>query len=224
MRKQSTTLSFLAMGLTAIGITVCAIIWKATVWRVLPLYNSLVIAHLNSRVDRRAFLFGGLNSILYAAVHFSYGLYAMAGYSLLVSMPLQLVTFIRWNKRPYENSTVFRRLTWKGRVGISTGFVTAWIALYALLSQFDASYLLLDNTVTLIGVLVSVLAIFPYIEYIWLNLLSVFISIVLYIVMLRENPEQTTYLVYNIYAFICVVMATHRSQKLYAAQQAVKKI
>ncbi len=223
MGRKKNLVSLALMAATAIGITVCAVIWNAAVWRILPLYNSLVIAHLNSRVDRRAFLLGGLNSILYAVVHFSYGLYALAGYSLLVSMPLQLVTFIRWNKRPYENSTVFRRLTWKGRVGLSAGFVIAWTALYALLSQFDASYLLLDNTVTLIGVLVSVLAMFPYIEYIWLNILSVFISIILYIVMLRESPEQTTYLVYNIYAFICVVMAAHRSQKLYAAQQTSAK-
>ncbi len=78
--KQNHIVSLAFMGLVAIGITVCAVIWKAAVWRILPLYVSLFVSFLNSRVDRRAFLIGGINSILYAIVYVSYGLYAMAAH------------------------------------------------------------------------------------------------------------------------------------------------
>jgi len=100
----------LIMLATAIGITVTGIIFKQDFWRMVPLFVSLFIAFMNTRVNRYAPLVGGLNSVLYALVYFSYGLYSSAAYAFFVSMTLQMVTFIRWNKKPLGNSTELRRL------------------------------------------------------------------------------------------------------------------
>ena len=96
------------MTLTGILITISGIYYKQNFLRILPLYNSLIIALLQSRVNRYSNLLGSINSILYAAVYFYYGLLASAFQALLFSFPMQLITFIRWNKNKWEKSTVLR--------------------------------------------------------------------------------------------------------------------
>ena len=87
------------MAVTAVLITVTGIIFRQSFIRILPLYVSLLVGLLQSRANRYASLLGGLNSILYTLVYIYLGLYASAGYALLFSFPLQIVTFILWSRR-----------------------------------------------------------------------------------------------------------------------------
>lgn len=69
--------------ITAAAITAAGLWFHQNFFRILPLYVSLFVMILSAQVNRYAFLLGGLNSILYAAVYFAYGLYGMAAYVLL---------------------------------------------------------------------------------------------------------------------------------------------
>ena len=97
-----------------------------------------------------------------------------------------------------------------------------WLILYAVMSAAGASYLLLDNTLTLFGVLVTILTMLAYIEYTYLAIVSGLINITLYTVMSLDTPEQIPYLVFSLYSFICVSMALFRARKLYAEQKAAR--
>ncbi len=218
--KNSSFVLFALMGITAVGITVCGIVFGQEFWRILPLYISLVIGLLQSRVNRFASLIGGLNSLLYACVYFYYGLYGTALYALLVSAPLQVVTFIRWRKSAYESTTVFRRLTGKQRMWITIGFIGCWCMLYVIFSALGSSYLLLDNTLTLLGILATIITMLAYIEYTVIVVLSNLCSLLLYSAMLIHTPEQTTYLIFTVYSLICSLIAVRSAWKVYAKQRA----
>ena len=200
-------------------ITITGIVFKQSFFRILPLYVSLVIGYLQTRMSRYAPLMGGINSILYTVVYFSYGLYASAAYALLASCPLQLITFFRWSKRPYGDSTVFHALSWKQRGLVAAAFAVCWVILFVVLRLLGSSYQLLDNTVTLFGVLISILTIYACIEYTWLMIPSGLINIALYVAMIPANPEQVTYLVFSIYSMICVSMGFVYARRLYRKQQ-----
>ena len=60
---------------------------------------------------------------------------------------------------------------------------------------------------------------FAYIEYTTLMIPSSLINILLYISMLRENPEQITYLIYSVYCFICQCIAYKNARKAYRQQK-----
>ncbi len=212
----------LLMGITAVLITISGIVFKQDVWRILPLYVSLVISLLQSRVNRFAPLIGSCNALVYGAVYLSYDLYASALYAVLVSSPLQFITFLRWQKNAYEKTTYFQRLTGKKRALIAGGFVGCWVVLYLILSALGSGYLLLDNTITLLGILNTVLMMLAYIEYTVLMIVSTTCSLILYIVMIPENPEQVTYLVYTLYALVCNIVAVFHARKNYLAQQNLK--
>ena len=205
-REGISSVLALLMLVTATGITVTGIIFKQDFWRMVPLYVSLFIAFMNSRVNRYAPLIGGLNSILYALVYLSYGLYSSAAYAFFVSMTLQMITFIRWNKRPLGNSTELRRLKMWQMI-ISVALLAAGFACLCFITKNVSQYFLLDNIITALGILVTILRMLSYIEFTYFSICAEIFSVMLYVLMLRNNPEQSTYLIFSLYSLVCGVMA-----------------
>lgn len=210
---------FILMGFTAVLITVAGVYFKQSFLRILPLYISLVIGLLQSRVNRYASLIGSINSLLYGAVYIYYNLYGSAFSALLFSFPIQLLTFIRWNKNKWEHSTMLRRLSAKQRLLIFAGFIVALIAMWIILPLIGSQYVFLDSVTNILGILIYFLTMFAYVEYTFLMIINGIIGTVLYITMLGETPEITTYLIFSVYSFICIVFAFFQAKKLYDSQR-----
>ena len=206
------------MAVTAILITVTGILFHQSFIRILPLYVSLVVGVLQSRANRYASLLGGMNSILYALVYVYLGLYASAGYAILFSFPLQIMTFILWSRRKQGESTKFRKMSWGCRILVLIGYLTCFAILRMVLQAAGSSHQLLDNMTSLTGILISVLTMFAFVEYTWLMLPSGMLSIVLNFATMQTNPEQITYVIFSFYSITCVTIQFFRVRKLYAEQ------
>jgi len=220
--SEQINLTTLLMLITAIAVTVTGILFDQSILRILPLYISMFISLLQSRVNRYAPLIGAFNSLLYAGVYFYYGLYASVLYAVLVSFPLQFVTFLRWNSNPYQKSTVFKKMTGKQRVTVALIAFAFWCGMLIVLKSLDSRHQILDNTVTLLGILNTILMMLSYIEYTALMIPGNLVSIALYIAMIPESPEQVTYLIYTLFSTYCVVRAFFRVRQLYAEQNKEK--
>lgn len=207
------------MWITAAGITIAGFWFHQSFFRILPLYVSLVIALLQTRMIRYASLLGAFNSVLYAMVYMHYHLYASAIYALLVSCPIQIATFIRWSRKPWGQSTVFRKLTAKQRIVTATFFAGLLAGLGLLLPLLGGEHSFLDSAVTLLGILTSILTMLAFMEYASLMVVGNLVSAALYISMFGEHPEQATYLIFTLYSLTCCVIAFFRIRKLYAEQQ-----
>lgn len=215
---------FILMGCVAVGITVSTPLVGQSFIRVFPLYISLFIMFLQTRVNRYAFLLGGLNSIIYAAIYFYYTLYASAFYAFLFSFPLQIITFIRWSKHRYKQATIFRKMTAKQRAFVAAGFFCTGALIMLILSLTNAGYAMLDTSISLLGILATFLTMLAFIEAPFLGLISGLISIILYINMMANGViEQLPYLIYNFYSYTCVIMSFRKTIALYREQQALKK-
>ncbi len=215
---------FIMLAVTAVAITAAAIIFKQPPFRVLPLYNSLIIMAMNARANRFALIYGGLNSILYGLVDIGYGLYGSAASAMFVSFPIQIVTFILYNRRKYGNSTLYRKMPWLWRGVTAVGFSVCWVCVMLVLRALGGSHTVLDTTVTLFGFLVTGLSMFAFIEAPVLNVVSSLVTIILNIsIVLSGAYDRTTYLIYSVYCIICVVLGVIRVMKLYKEQQMKKK-
>jgi len=213
---------WILMAVTFASITVTGIIFRQSLFRMIPLYVSMVIGMLQTRANRYASLMGGINSLLYAAVYYHLSLYASAAYALLVSCPIQLVTFIRWSKNAYKQTTVFRRMTGRQRFWVTLATAAAFAVLYVVLAAAGSGYQILDNASTLLGILVAFLTMFAFIEYAYLGLVSGVVSILLNAVMTVSQPEQITYLIFSVYSFICIIRAFSFVRRTYREQQEMK--
>ncbi|MBQ4626121.1 MAG: nicotinamide mononucleotide transporter [Clostridia bacterium] len=210
---------FILMGCTALLITVAGIYFHQSFLRILPLYISLAVGLLQSRINRYASLLGSINSLLYTVVYIYYNLYGSAFSALLFSFPIQLLTFIRWNKNKWEHSTVLRKLSTKQRMLMLAGYIVALAAMWVILPLIGSQYVFLDSATNLLGILIYFLTMFAYIEYTFLMIINGVIGTALYIAMLGETPEMTTYLIYSVYSFICITFAFFQAKKLYRSQQ-----
>ncbi|MBR3835358.1 MAG: nicotinamide mononucleotide transporter [Clostridia bacterium] len=206
------------MGCTGVLITATGIYFNQSFLRILPLYNSLVIASLQSRVNRYSNLLGSINSLLYTAVYVYYNLYASALSALLFSFPMQMITFIRWNKNKWKQSTVLRKMSWKHRAIVTVGYFAVLGAMWALLPLIGAEYVFLDSATTLLGILVLFLTMFAFVEYTFCMIINGILSIGLYIAMLGDSPETVPFLIFSVYSFICIVFAFFEAKRLYANQ------
>ncbi len=213
---------YFLMGCTAILITVAGVHFNQSFLRILPLYNSLIVAVLQSRVNRYSNLIGSINSLLYTVVYVYYNLYASALSALLFSFPMQLITFIRWNKNKWEHSTVLRKMTWKQRGFVTLGYFAVLAVMWVVLPLIGAEYVLIDSATTLLGILVLFLTMFAFVEYTVCMIINGVMTIALYITMLADSPETVTFLIFSVYSFICIVFSFFHARKLYNSQQQEK--
>ena len=211
------------MPITAVAITITGIIWKQSFIRILPLYISLTVMLLQSRANRYAPLIGGLNSILYIFTYIYLGLYASAAYALLFSFPVQLLTFVRWSKRAYKNSTRFRSMTQKQRIILLLAFAASFCIIFAILSVLDSSYQFVDSLSSLTGAVVSILTMFAFVEYTWLMIPNCILGIILNVMTMIDHPEQITYLIYSVFSLVCVTRGFISVRNLYKEQKEREK-
>ncbi len=207
----------------AVLLTTAGICFHQSFFRILPLFISLVVMILQSKVSRYAYLLGGLNSVLYAVVYLYYGLYGVAAQAFLFSFPMQISTFFNWKKNAEKEAVKFRRMNKAQTALCAVSYAAAWTGLYFVLKHFGSDYAVLDNTVTLLGIFTSVLTAFAYIEYAWLNLTVAIINIFLYIQVIPAHHDQVTYLIYGLYSLVCVSMHFAKARRIWKEQQAEEK-
>ena len=205
-------------------VIITGIIFRQPFIRMLPLMISIIIMMFQSEANRYAYIAGGTNAVLYAYVYFRLGLYASAASALFISFPIQVLTFLNWNKHSYKQSTQFKKMSDKARAYIAIGVLLGWMIVLKVLQLAGSEYAVLDNTSSLLGILVSVLTMMAYIEYSYLWIISAAIKIMLDIQVAANNVSHITYVIYSCYSMWCVIMAFMNVQKLYKQQTGNKKI
>ena len=213
---QSNVLKSIA-AITFVLILVLSVVFKPEILTVLPLFVSIIVLFLQSQVSRYSFLIGTFNSVFYAVAYYLMGLYSLCAYALLVSTPITLCTFLLWNKNTTNGETKTRSMTAVQRLLLFGSMALVWVVLFAIFSAFDSSYLVLDNTLSVLGIAASILCVFRLSEYAVLNVVSGVVNIVLYSVMVSDDISKIVWLVFTVYSATCSVMAfinmTRREKK-----------
>ena len=220
--KREMWIRYGAMALTAIAYLIAWISLSVPVLKILPLFISLFVMMLQAKVSRFGYLVGGLNSVLYAIIYIITGIYASAASALLFSFPIQILTFLRWRKNSYKESTVLRCMNTKGRILVLLLFLAAWGVTLGALMLSGSDFAILDTSVSLLGILVSVLVMLAYIEYAPLWLLSSILSLALNIQVTLSDITFLPYTISGIYNLFCTIYAFYNVIKLYRIQNSEK--
>lgn len=210
---------FALMFCTAVLITVTAIYFNQKFLMIMPLYVSLVIGMLQSKVNRYSCLLGSANSLIYGVVYFYYNLYASALSAVLFSCPIQLITFIRWNRNKRGNSTKLNKLTLKQKLLLAAGYVVLLVLMWKLLPLIGAEYVFLDSASNILGIFIYFLTMFAFVEYTFCMIINGILTIILYITMLPQSPDISTHLIFAVYSFVCICFAFFEARKLYKSQR-----
>lgn len=210
--------------LTFLSITVTGIIFKQQFIRILPLFISLFVVMLQANANRYAYIAGAINCLIYTYVYIQMGLYGQVVSTIFLSFPIQILTFLNWRKHAYKSSVIFKKMSNKTRVCISALVVVVWVGMFVLLNALNSNHAILDNTTSILGILVSILTMLAYIEYSYLWIINTFLSVFLYVQVAIDDPAQITYVIYAVYSFVCTVIAFINVTKLYKVQRKEREV
>ena len=165
---------------------------------------------LSIAADRRAFLVGGTNALVYGASYFMQNLYFSAFSAVFISAPMQYFSFFRWKKGTKMEGTPLRFMPWYKTAIWVLGTLAAWgLMLLCAYSLFEtAAYPTLDALMFVLGITVTVLAAFGYVESQYLNIVSSVLNLVLWFMISSQNASNINYLVIGCYNLFRVTQAS----------------
>lgn len=217
--KNKLTQKNIVLVITYIAILTTGIIFKQPFYRIAPLFISVVVMTLQAYANRFGYLLGGINAIIYTVIYIQLGAYATAISGLVISFPMQLITFFYWNKRPYEKSVIFKKMSWKLQLLSIATFVISCAICFGVLKSVGSLYTVLDTLYSIIGIYVSVFTMFAFVEYSYLWPINCVIGVFLNIQIAINEPSQITYLIYSVYSLYCVMLAFINVQMIYKKQK-----
>ena len=103
-------------------------------------------------------------------------------------------------------------------------YLVAWVFVFAVFAAFGSPYMILDNTVSVLGMCCSLLLLFYFVEGYAVNLVCGLCSISMYLQLILDRPDQMPYLVSTIYSTICVVISMRNAFRLYKEQQTLRSM
>ena len=204
---------------SAIGIAVTTTVVKENALTTLPLYVSLLIGVLTAGANRYANLLGSINCIFYTLVYIYFGLYGQALQALLISCPIQMVTFVMWHRRAYKSSTHFRSLKLWQVLSILALMAVSYVGMSFFLDAAGASYPYLDNAITVISTVQIILALLSFREFSWVALPVCVLLVILDVVMIANEPIRIAYLIYSAHALLCAVRQFFSVRRIYREQR-----
>jgi nicotinamide riboside transporter PnuC len=210
--------------LTGLAILVSGIYFKQEFFLMIPLFVSLFVMSFQSEANRIGSLIGAINAVIYTAAYLYMGVYVSAASAFFMSVPLQLATFFNWKKNAYKKTVIFKKMSVKMRAISLVSLFVLWGISAGVLTYFKYEYAIFDTVTFLLGLAVSILTMLAYIEYTYLWIISAFTGLIVNIQMVINNPKETTYLIYGVYALYCVIVAYINVQKFYKEQQNEKQM
>ena len=217
---------YLLLILMAALITVTSTVNKQSFLQTLPTLISLVVQLLLVTADRRAFLLGGLNAILYAVSYSVDGVYFSAISALLISSPIQLFSFFHWKKNSEGKTVHLTLLGARWLAGTVLLILLGWAGVYFGLARFfaDATLPLLDTLIFTLGIAVTLLSAFRFVESQYISLVSCMLTLALWCIISAQSPASLNYVIISVYNLYRVIQATvhwtaqYRASKVADAQ------
>lgn len=210
MKLRKWLIDYIPMGLTAFLILYFAITREQSFLKTLPTLITLIVQLLLVAANRYAFLLGGLNCALYGLAYWTEGLYFSTFYTLLASLPLQLFSFLNWKKhRDRRHSAELKFLSAKQRLLTVLITLTGWAICYFFMAPLfkTANVPSLDTLSFVVGIIVSVLAAFRFIDSQYLNLVNCGAQVVIWVVLALSNPGNLNYVIISFYNLFRVAEA-----------------
>ena len=201
--------SYLLLILIAAMIITVSVINKQSFIKTLPTLISLFVQVLLVVADRRAFLVGGLNALLYGLSYTMDGIYFSAICACLISAPVQIFSFFNWKKNAEGKKTPLKVLG-KGKLSLTVLIILVmWAVVYFGLSRFfaNATLPLVDTLIFTLGIACTFLSAFRYVDSQYISLINGGASLALWIIITVQNPASLNYVIISVYNLYSTLQA-----------------
>ncbi len=224
--KKELFIDYIPTVLAAVLIIVFAVLKEQTFLKTLPTLITLVVLIMSVRANRYAFLVGAANCLLYTVAYLIEGVYFSAANAFLVSMPIQIFSFFVWSRHKTDKtrSELIRMKWWQLLLSVVAVF-PAWAGCYFGISGFlGGTEPILDSLVFVLGILISTLIAFRFIEGQYFNVISCVISLVMWVSICIESPNNVNFLIIAFYNLFRTIQAAVNWSLIYRRSKNERKI
>ena len=224
--KKELFVDYIPTVLAAIMIVVFAGLKAQSFLKTLPTLITLVVMIMSVRANRFAFLVGAGNCVLYTLAYMSEGLYFSAINAFFVSMPIQIFSFFVWSRhKDGKTRSKLIMMKWWQLLTVIFAVFPAWAGGYFGLGVFfEGNMALLDSLVFVLGILISILIAFRFVEGQYFNLLSCILNLVMFILICVESPSNINFLIISVYNLFRVGQAAISWTLLYIRSKNERKL
>lgn len=222
MKIKKIFVDYVPMALAAALIITFAFIKEQSFFKTLPTLVTLAVQLLLVRANKYAFLLGGINAAIYGAVYITEGLYFSAVSALVISAPIQIYSFFNWRGRKNSSGDTKLKILGIKRLFIVIGVILfGWAVCYFGLAGFfkTATYPVFDTLQFTIGIVVSLLAAFKYVESQHINIVNCASAVTMWALICVGNPSNINYLIISCYNLFMVAKAAVSWTRKYKAQK-----
>lgn len=205
------------MLVTAVLIIFFSISQRQSFIKTLPTLITLFVLILTARANRIAFVIGGANSVLYGISYYSEGLYFSAVSNALISAPIMFYSYFNWKKNSLASRPQMLMLTAKKRVAVASAMLALWVLCLKLLggAVFTGRFVWLDSLSFAVGITVTLLSAFRYVDAQYINLLSCTVTFVMWVAVSFEHPQNINFVIISAYNLFRVSQAAINWTKIY---------
>lgn len=227
MKKTKLIFDYALMAAVAAMIIVFAILREQSFIKTLPTLITLVVQMLMVKANRFAFLLGGTNALLYGVANYTEGLYFSLASAVLISAPIQYYSFFSWSKNSHGGQAELKFMKKSCLAAVIALSLAGWMGCYFGLSWLfeGQSYPLLDTYIFVMGITVSFLAAWRYIESQYLNIISTILGLGLWILLTLRDPSNFNYVIINVYNLYRIIQASVSwTKKYYQSKKEKEKL
>ena len=219
--KKELFIDYIPTLFIGILIVVFAILNKQSFINNLPTLITLIVLIMSVRANRYAFLVGAGNCVLYTIAYISQGVIFSAANALLVSMPIQIFSFFVWSKhKDGKTKSELVRMKWWLLLSSIVVIFPAWAGCYFGMSAFfEGNMAILDSLCFVLGLIISLLIAFRFIEGQYFNVISCIIALVMWIFICIKSPNNINFLIISCYNLFRTVQAAVNWTLLYKKQK-----
>lgn len=207
--KKHIWIDHIPAALTAVLIVVFAVWREQPFLKTLPTLITLAVQILNAHADRRTFLLGAANALLYGLSFYSEGIYFSMINAVCISAPMQIYSFFNWRRHSHGNRPELKLLGVK-RVFLVIALILAGWGFCLLLPFFrSGSFPAVDALSFAVGIAVTLLVARRYVDSQFFGTANTVISLVLWILLAIKDPANLNYVVISAYNLFRAVEASY---------------
>ena len=196
-------------------ITACAIIvalsiyWQDTWMGILSATTGAACVICTGKGKLSAYVFGLVNSVLYAIISYQAALYGETMLNALYYVPMQFVGFYTWSRHmnTETNEVIKKNMTWTGRL-IMTAFILAGTIGYGLLLRAMGDAMpFVDAFTTVTSVAAMLISVKMFAEQWWIWVVVDIVSVYMWFQSFLQGQEYiATLIMWLVYLVNAVIM------------------
>ena len=196
-------------------ITACAIIvalsiyWQDTWMGILPATTGAACVICTGKGKLSAYVFGLVNSVLYAIISYQAALYGETMLNALYYVPMQFVGFYTWSRHmnTETNEVIKKNMKWTGRL-MMTAFILAGTIGYGLLLRAMGDAMpFVDAFTTVTSVAAMLISVKMFAEQWWIWVVVDIVSVYMWFQSFLQGQEYiATLIMWLVYLVNAVIM------------------